>query len=94
MGINIKLTAIEKERIRKNKLNQIENEKLDLYGLEKTSEENKILERALAELAMNNKTDIVCPRCGHKLILLTNGASYEIKCLNPEICIKIISRGI
>ena len=92
MGIS--LTTAEKLRIRDQKLKQMAQQKLELYGLEKTAEENKILEEALTELAVRGKTDIVCPRCKNALVLLTADSSSELKCLNNEICIKIISRGI
>ena len=94
MDMDINLTIIEKAKIRENKIKEIEDKKLKLYGLRKTNEENEILEKALTELAMYNKTDITCPRCGNELVLLTKGASSELKCLNDNICIKIISRGI
>jgi len=94
MDIKLKLTQAEKVKIREKKLKEIEQEKLMLYGLPKTNEENEILEKALQELGINNKTDIVCPRCGNGLILLKRGASGELKCLNSKICIKIVYRGI
>jgi ssDNA-binding Zn-finger/Zn-ribbon topoisomerase 1 len=92
--MDINLGSINKTKIREKKLRQIENKKLEIYGLNKTKGENDILEEALNEMVINKKTDIVCPRCKNKLILLKNGASSELKCLNNEICIKIINRGI
>ena len=95
MDINLKkLTKTEKIQIREQKLKQIEQEKLKIYGLKKTHDETEILEKALMELTVQNKTDIVCPRCGNKLILLEKGASGKVQCLNDEICIEIGYRGL
>ena len=92
--MDINLTTLEKAKIRENKLKQIKKYKLNLYGLNKTDKETEILMKASEELAMNGRTDILCPRCGNELILLQTGGSYELKCKNRKLCIKIISRGI
>ena len=94
MDIRMNLTAAEKAQIREKKLKEIEQGKLEIYGLPKTDEESKILRKAMNELFKYDRTAIVCPRCGNKLILLQTGASAEVKCLNPEICIKTGYRGL
>lgn len=89
-----KLTEKEKEQMRREVAERMERQKLELYGLKQTQEESRILLEAMTELLTTGKTDIKCPRCGNNLVLNETGSSNELKCLNTEICIKIVTRGI
>lgn len=54
--------------------------------------EAEVLLKAETEIANNGHTDIVCPRCGGKLITESNGKATSTFCVNRDII--LTGRGI
>jgi hypothetical protein len=88
------LSFEDAERVRNEARARLERKKLESCGMPHREGETEILERALCELAMIGRTNITCPRCGHKLTLILHGSTGEIKCSNPNLCIKYAYHGL
>lgn len=60
-----------------------------------TIEEIDTIGKQIIEQKLNNKSkiNIICPRCGEKMILDEVGTSHSVKCENED-CIEYTARGI
>ena len=57
-----------------------------------TDEEVQLIESANNDFFLHGKTDVKCPRCGAKIVLVEYGSSYVIGC--DKDCLCLTYRGI
>ena len=58
-----------------------------------TDDEENILYKAVFDFERQGTTEILCPRCGKKLVYKDYQTGYTIGC-EDEMCIKLTVRGI
>ena len=63
------------------------------YKVIVTDDEEDILYKAVHDFEQQGTTEILCPRCGNKLVYQNYNTGYIIGC-EDEKCIRLTVRGI